>query len=985
MLILLPPRTHAAPPRSTRALLASLLIASWVTLLAPPTTAQDLSQTILEGQEPLLPLRVSPDDITLRARYVRQMRTVDNELALYCSGGVEIQFGSRTMQSNEAIAWITRVTDPNLPTHWRMDVFLAFDAKIIEPGGTVTSGRELFVSDLRSSGELIKLSDSDAADDLSRLPLYVRGQAARTFTAQGGSPSEILGPNVVRADEVRALRPPSPPAVIRYVLPDLEPAETPSGETVLTARGGVYFSRSTGETGDLLELRADNGVVFLSTLDPDDESQERDVSGELETGAAGARWESDLRSGLRAVYLEGDVSLSVGPNFIRAQRIFYDFQTEQALIIDGVFRAWLADRNIPLYLRADEIRRHSPREFSALNAKLTTDEFHTPHYHIGAERVEVFDRTPDVAGAAGRTGFSGTYTLYNATFNVDGAPLLWWPYARGNIDEAETPLRSFSTGWSNEFGASVETDWRLFSLMGVPPPEGYDANLRLDYFSRRGPAVGVDVDYERRNYFGLIRSYYINDAGEDDLGPLRRAQNEPDGPNRGRFLLRHKHYLPNNWEANVEFSYLSDPGFLETYERDEWFESKDQETAIYLKRTRGHEALTILTNWRMIEFIDQTEHLPEVTYRRIGDTLPSPVPWMGPLTLYHESRAGVVRRRIDERNFFEFSDYDNTGESGVTSRLDARQEIEAPLKLGPINITPFMTVRGTYWDQQPTGDGGLWRGFTLYGVRGATTLARVYPDVRSELLNIRGIRHVINPDFVVWNAHSTADSDEIWPFDEGVETIDGFYGAGFGVKQIFQTKRGVGEREKVTDLLTLNVEAGFFGDPQEDELATGWVNPLEPENSRTRNHVLFETIYRLSDTTTLLYDVNWDLNDRAVDRHNIALAIERSPRLSYVIGLRHAQDIDYTIVGGGVNYKLTEKHTVGTRLWYDIERDELGSLAVTYIRKLPRWYFAVNFETDEVLEDTTITVAVWPEGIPEWTLGSRRFTGLATSTGIRPY
>ena len=48
------------------------------------------------------------------------------------------------------------------------------------------------------------------------------------------------------------------------------------------------------------------------------------------------------------------------------------------------------------------------------------------------------------------------------------------------------------------------------------------------------------------------------------------------------------------------------------------------------------------------------------------------------------------------------------------------------------------------------------------------------------------------------------------------------------------------------------------------------------------------------------------------------------------------------------------------------------------------WVMPMGETGDNLDDDFTVSISVWPEGIPEWTLGSGRFTGLATSTGIRP-
>ena len=131
------------------------------------------------------------------------------------------------------------------------------------------------------------------------------------------------------------------------------------------------------------------------------------------------------------------------------------------------------------------------------------------------------------------------------------------------------------TGYSDNLGTGVESRWQLFNLLGVGTPPGFDATLRLDYFSERGPAVGVNLDYEREDAYGLLRSYFIHDDGEDNLGPLR--DNIPDTTERGRFTFRHRQYLPRDWQLTFELSYISDRSFLEEYEESEFDEGKEQD------------------------------------------------------------------------------------------------------------------------------------------------------------------------------------------------------------------------------------------------------------------------------------------------------------------------------------------------------------------------------------------------------------------------
>ena len=966
-------------------------VAAVCVLLAAPLLGGALAAQDFDD-ELLLPTAISESDIEMRGRYAHQWKQADGTLVLLFQGDFRLDAGDRRLIARDAVVWINSGrTDPANRRFWDLTVYLWGDAEVHEPAGTITTDDRLLVSNLRTFGRLVKFHDAHAPESMEESVLYQEALRERTLIESGRDPDADPSLEVSKPGQAGP-RTDRPQRVISYRIPFTEPATTPSGETVQVARGRVYFSQSGG-SGGLIEIQADNAVVFPATSGSDillreEVGGEGDVIGEPDRGQdpqgrdpEQEPRESDVSSRIsrqiRGVYLEGDVVLSAGSRFVRADRLYYDFENERALILDAVLRVEIPQRGIPIYIRADEIRQLSATEYLADSARLTTSEFYTPHYHIGAERVYIHDKTQRGAAVTGGAEIQGEYEMRNLTLNVGGLPIAWWPYSRGEFRTSETAMRSFRIGYSDDFGAGVETRWHLFNLLGAPSPPGFDSTLRLDYFNERGPAVGVNLDYEFDDSFGLLRSYFIHDDGEDNLGRFR--DNTPDTSERGRFTLRHRQYLPRDWQLTFEISYISDPNFLEEYEESEFDEGKEQETLIYLKRARGTEAITFLANWRLLDFVTQTEHLPDLGYRRIGDT------WFDPIVLYHESRLGVVRMRPDDRRFFNPFRRDNTRQTDSVFRTDVREEAELPLKLGPLNLVPFATVRGSFWDSAPHRDGSLWRGFASYGARGSMQFSRVFDEVKSQLLDIDRIRHIIRPDFAAWWAHSSARSTRITPFDEGVETIDGFYGGMIGLRQTWQTKRGVGDNRRTVDLLTLNLEAGFFGgDVQVNEISNGYVNPIRPEDSRTRNYFAGDLIYRMSDTTSLLYDFNFDLNDGSYDQHNVSLAIERLPRLAYVFGVRHAGDIDMNLVGGGFNYKLTEKHIIAARSWFDIDTGQAGEVALTYIKKLPRWYVGFNFEYDQVDDDFSLSFSFWPEGVPEWALGSRRFTGVSTTTGIRP-
>ena len=969
-------------------------------LLALCTGLSPQVQYSPEGfDEPLLPDAISKNDVEMRARYVRQWREDDGTFVLMFTGGFQLKMGRRHMAANDAVVWINpRQTDDD-GKFYELTVYLSESAEIEEVAGTVIGDAALLVSNLRTAGKIIKLHDAHSPEKLAESDLYQRALAARIKAAermeyaQASEPSAV---QVTRPGEKEQTA--QPEAIVYYSLKNVEAATTSDGDTVQVASGGVYFSRSGGADTPALEIIADNAVVFpaesvidsLLKLNQQETTREEIQEGVPASAPAPSPRESrqekppaeesagqsfNLSGRVRAVYLEGDVMLSLGDRYIRASRLYYDFERNKALILDAVFRADLPERGIPLYVRADEIRQLSLREFSARNARVSTSEFYTPHYYIGVEKIIIRDSTLRTTSGTPTGTVSGAYELRNATFNAGGLPLAWWPYSEGNFQTSETLLRRFRSGYSDNNGVEVETAWYLFNMLGLPTPEGYDASFKMDYYSRRGPGVGIDANYERENYFGYAKTYFLHDDGEDNLGPLR--DKTPDTKERGRVLWRHRHYLPNDWELTSEIAYASDANYLEEFEKSEWFEGKEQETSLYLKRARDTEAITVLANWRLLDFTTQTEHLPDLTYRRIGDT------WLDPVILYHESRIGAVRYRPDDRHFADRYWFNNTGGTDTTFRADAREEAEFPIKLPGLNIVPFVTGRGSFWNGQPLDEGSLARAMGVYGIRGGGYLAKIYDDVNSELFDIHRIRHIVQPHFVAWWAQSNVRSEKITPFDEGIETIDPFYGFAAGVRQTWQTQRGAEDARRTVDLFTFDLEAGFFGNRQ-NESSNGYANMIRPEDSRTRNYIAGDMIYRMSDTTSLLYDFNIDVNSWSFDRHNVALAVERTPRLAYILGWRHAGDVHLDYVGGGFNYRLNEKHSTAFRIWHDVDKGKISEISVTYIRKLPRWYVAVNFELDDVFNDISVSISVWPEGIPEWTLGSRRFSSMGDSTTIKP-
>lgn len=943
--------------------------------------------------EPLLPSGISEAEVTLNARFAYVFREEDGAEVLHLLGEVVLAVGdvdSQILRAAEAVIWLENRSLEKRP-YRHLQLLLWRDAAIEEPAGTLTTGPALFAS-LSTFGKVRLEVDEVAYQPSRETRIYRDGVEIRRTLARATTPAEDASVSLRIVDAARISRrkeeeAPRPRIQFRSG-GQLAMNQTPDGLQAMTATGGVFLSRGVPGSGEALEISADSVVVFLPRSGQAPLTEQEKEAGLGATPRATPRRPDPDRSdadrqwlstgfgdvAVEAAYLEGDVVMRQGASMIRASRMYYDFMSDRAMILDAVVRTTVAQRNLPLYVRAEEIRQLSRRQLVATSAVLTTSEFHTPHYAVGASRVELINRTPTSVEGDLRAIRAGAFSVRDATLNILGQPVLYWPYLRGDIDTSETAIRSMRTGYSDDFGAELETKWHLFNVLNLETPEGFDGTLNLDYFSERGPAAGVDALYTRESYFGLLRSYLIMDRDEDFLGPEREDFSEEDI--RGRFLLRHKQYLEDDWEVSLELSYISDRGFLEEFFESEFDNEKEQETLLRLKKQRDNWAVTGQVQVRVLDFTTQTERWPDLGLFLIGERIGDGPTW------YSENRLGMVRYRAAEQTFLEFLRDGRRESSGMVGRADSRQELTYPFDVGALRVTPFVSVRGTAWDDSPE-SGGVGRVFGTYGMSGSMYFWKVFPDVRSPVFDIDGLRHVIKPTVTAWVSHTNRDSDELFPFDETVESIDEVDGVSVGVRQRWQTKRGPENARRQVDFLTWDVDVGTFNDAHPGARTNGFVSVTRPEDSIARNYVNSSFIWRLNDRTALLSELNYDTNDGEVDVFNLSLAVERPPRFSYLVGYRMIDETESELLGIDVNYKLTEKHTMAIREQFDLQEGRTLDFTIALIRRFPRWFGAMSFALDNAEDDFGVSLSVWPEGLPEATLGSRRFTGLATSTRIQ--
>jgi len=942
---------------------------------------------------------------------------------LLVRGGVSIVTENLTLTAQQAVIWLT----PLEGQIFRIDIALIGDASA-QQFDVTRQGPQLLVSlQARPDIQLVAASlvERDGRDEAT----YIQGAALRQGqglandvpTNSGITPDNPpVSPPSVAGREVRAPEPVTPltPEVKSQVAGPVNfqagRATTevgPDGKVIVVLSDNVFLlQRRPG--GDLIELRADRGVVFTSITDLNQVIRGED--------------RSRLEEAVSAVYLEGDVRVNFTPAAVadgkqrgeqrlRANRATYDFVADRAILTDAVLQAEDPSRGIPLVVRAREIRRLAQDQYTAQDAVVSTSTFASPTLSLGARRVQVTQ-----ADAGARQGVRTSFVANDVTPNAFGLPFFYLPKVWGSATDRGSPLRNIQFSSQRNFGIGVETQFGLFETLGRQPPAGLDASYRIDGYADRGPALGLDATYfgsrldpasgEPTSYFGDFTAYYAYDSGEDRFG-RDRARVGHDGEFRGQVRLRHQHYLDDNWQAQLQIAHASDIGF-----RPEWFESQfnnglPYETSLYLKRTDGTEAIFVYANVDLIGFptvADQlqegtvnfstgerdfynytVQQLPQVGYFLTGESFLddqltfNSANTLG-LVLVNQSRSGIgedlgfIDRSSSSRDEsfpgLPSAGYNNVNDTDFMAKADLRQEISWPTSLGQVKVAPFIFGRYLGYSDSPSGDSQN-RLMAGGGVRGSTTFFRIDDSVQSRLFDLDRVRHIVTPEATAFIAAQSVDRNEVFVYDEMSDGATDIHAVNLAVRQVWQTKRGQPGRKRSVDFLTLNVGYTRYGnEPDEIEVTNSQGDVLSarsfrglwfetaPEASIARSNIYADSAWRVTDATVVLTDASYNTSAESLATAAVGVAVEREPRVRYFGGIRYIGDLNSTILSFAVDYEISRKYSASFNQAFDLVEGGSRDTSVVIFRRFEQFVGFASFFYDDVDGTGGFRVGLSPGG-----------------------
>ncbi len=778
----------------------------------------------------------------------------------------------------------------------------------------------------------------------------------------------------------------APPEATRLPPADREPVRTAgvfsfsSGDTVrrvlddnagtdaIIADGGIVVQYESTELRTVVELKAQRGVVFLASPDANPVALSTvDVAG---------------------VYLEGDVQVTTPDYSMRATRVFVDVQSERAILLDAVFWTFDADKGMPLYLRADEVRQESALQWSGENVRLSNVAFAEPHFSIGIESLTLSGRPSGnaPAGIGGVGAMEGIEVeAKGLTFRAADLPLASIGRASGDI--RPSPLRRIDIGSKDGEGV-VRTEWDLYTILGLDAAPGNDATLLVDGYLDRGPALGTDLSWRSGDLDGALFAYYIHDDGTDHL--TSGAEIEQDDQDRYLIMGEQTWKLTEQWSLFIDLALISDETFVDAFFEDDAETRREFSSAIWARRLEEQEAVFIEARAAFNDFVSaeylfqslgyHTQRFPELSAYTVGRTFFDDL-----LTYFGEARAGVLDLRFSDPSLRKLgfdtlsranaaagltpddSLADVLSAAGVPNdqiaRFDTRHEIEVPLSSGPVNLVPFAVGRFTAYDTDFDEYGDAddnWRAWGSVGVRAGTTFIRVDDGARSDLFDLDGIRHIVEPQVTAWTAGTTVEQGDLPIFDDDVESLADGSTVRVGLRNTFQTRRGPDRRS--VDWIVLDTDLVWASGDIEEESPFFTFIDSRPENGSLGEFFDLRGAMRLTDGLSLVGGHQIGLDSGDATQSSIGFELDHGASFRSYAEFRERDPIDQRTLNAGAAWEFTLKHALGIDVRYDLDESELQDVGIAYTRRFLQWTVQTGFSFDGIGDDVSLGISFRPVG-----------------------
>jgi len=987
------------------------------TLLTPRgAIAQELQEVPITGDRLggfVLPIEPVRSD--LRATCVKAWNwRVDDTQRLELVGDVRISIASYDFAAQRAFIWVNR-----LPSgEGLINQIAIWFPEVDEPtrrAGLGAAGRDLLVTastrgELAVTATLWEDAQAPQSGELAMAEARVQRHLAQIASGQPflrtqpriERPPQPPPPRMEVGGRVEVPPAPRPPSATTIKVPSEGlPIASPTGTVTFFGRtttvdeaadtiaieGSVvidWLNTNPADPQGALQLTADRAVVFLK---PGTLAALSNRSGRIDA------------SSVEGIYLEGNVLATDFNYTVRGNRVYYDMQASQAIMVDAVLRTTIR-RGLPVTARAAELRQVASDQFVAQQAQVSTSEFFTPHLSIGAERVSVAKR------ADGQTFVEGS----NATFRMSGTPVLWYPSFRGT--PGQFPLRSISSGYNSYRGVEVGTRWDLFNLLGVEAPKGLDGELLGDVYSENGVGIGTKLEFAEGPHLGNLDLYGFYDFQNEEQSSAGRTYISDD-TFRGIASADYQTMLGSELLLQTQANFISDPAFLSTFRQREFAEHREYETSAFMRWQSNNSVFSILGKYDLDNSVVNSyqlasrpysvDKLPQIDYARFADELWDWLSWSqeyGANTMQLRLTKGtpesiaapnlaffpptyVAPAPFTQDNLPIANAYSSAGyDQELRGRVWTRQEFAVPFEWEKIKISPFAnaTAIGYFLEDFDaySPDADDYRGVVGGGARFSTEFTQVFDGAQNRALDVNRLRWIVQPNAVLWAGYDTSSPTDYPVYDQSIEAISAAAVAQVGLTQRLQTYRGGPGNWRSVDWIYLDVGAvisdhnNTFQRNAAETLQYAQ-SPLptfyrwRPEYSQWGSHLYGNATWQLSSTFMLMGSVvALPFDERAsgpgasdwLGRGSVGVAMYHTPEVSTFVEYRYVNNFDPTntypsdeLLNIGMNYRIGNLYQLSLGPQFDLLEGGFRSLSAQLVRIFPDFDFGVGVSYDSIVDE----------------------------------
>ncbi len=621
---------------------------------------------------------------------------------------------------------------------------------------------------------------------------------------------------------------------------------------------------------------------------------------------------------LKEVEAEGNVRIQQGDQVWVSQRLRYNFVTRE--IDSKEFRTG----QFPIFAAGEDVQGDmSNKVYTARNALVTADDVANPAIKIRAKRIRLIP--------------GKRIEATHATLYYGNVPVFYFPYYSRNLGEHASHF-NVTPGYRSLYGPfalGTYTWWYNEQLDGI---------VHLDYRWKRGPGVGPDFDYHLGPWGdGTFRYYYThdNDPNASGLGV-------PISEDRQRVWWSYQANPATNIYLKGMLRYESDPAIVRDFFESEYRHDPQPNSFFEANKFWQNFNLDAYVQPQVNTFLQTVERLPDIRltgYRQeLGDS---------PFYYESETSAGYYRMAFAE-NAGPFGS--PPGLNYEAGRADTFHQITLPQTFfGWLNVIPRVGGRATYYSAA-SGPGATtteeYRGVFNTGAEVSLKASRLWPDVKSDALDLDGLRHILIPSAnYVWVPSPSEPPRELPQFDyelpslrllpidypdyNAIDSVDSQNVIRWGLRNKLQTKRD----GQVVDVLSSDIYTDWRIKPRSDQ--TTFSDLYSDLTLRPRRWLTLESLIR------------YNIEDRDLRMAYNTLTFSPNQVWSWGLGYYYLQDQPTNAplsLGPGNNvftsvltYRLNENWAFRASHYFDAKTGKLQEQTYTVYRDLRSWTAALSF------------------------------------------